>query len=253
MHERHEAARQRLERSAARAGAFSGWDLSAVRARLLDPGPPWSYEALVRQYAAGGHAALDMGTGGGEVLSSLRPDLPACVLATEEWPPNAPVAARRLAPLGVSVLAAHSLRLPFRDGAFDLVLNRHEYLDCAEIARVLHSGGHIVTQQVGGRNWRELQRFFPRKQRFDGLHHEYAAGFVAAGLAIVLDREHEYRVAYPSLSELVYLLSVMPWEIPDFALNRDLDPLLALERACLTEDGLVLTESRFIIVAQKPG
>ncbi|HEY7295147.1 MAG TPA: class I SAM-dependent methyltransferase [Dehalococcoidia bacterium] len=251
MRDGHESARQRLAPAAARAGAFSGWDLSVARPRLLEAGPPWSYHALARRYATGTNAALDMGTGGGEVLATLRPALPARTVATEEWPPNVPVAARRLRPLDVSVVAAHSLRLPFADGAFDLVLNRHEYLDCAEIARVLRPGGRVVTQQVGEGNWRELQRFFPRKQSFTGLRISYSNGFARAGLTIVLDREHEYRVAYPSLSELVYLLSVMPWVVPDFALDRDLDALLALEGACLTEDGLVLTESRFIVVAEK--
>lgn len=253
MDDSHDADRRRLAQAAARARGFSGWDLSIARPRLLEAGPPWSYEALAREYAAGARAALDMGTGGGERLATLRPDLPQRTVATEEWAMNVPVAARRLAPLGVAVLAAASLRLPFRDDSFDLVLNRHEYLDCAEVARVLRPGGRVVTQQVGEENWRELRRFFPRKQDFSGLHAAYRDGFVAAGLTILRDQTHAYRVAYPSLSELVYLLSVMPWVVPDFALDRDLDALLALERACLTEDGLVLTESRFLIVAQKPG
>ncbi|HZQ38835.1 MAG TPA: class I SAM-dependent methyltransferase, partial [Dehalococcoidia bacterium] len=225
--------RQRLAQAAARARDFSGWDLSIARPRLLEAGPPWRYEALAREYAAGAGVALDMGTGGGELIATLRPALPRRMVATEEWPPNVPVAARRLAPLGVSVLGAASLRLPFRDASFDLVLNRHEYLDCAEIARVLRPGGYVVTQQVGEENWRELRRFFPRMQRFSGLHAAYRDGFAAAGLTIVRDEEHSYRVAYPTLSELVYLLSVMPWVVPDFALDRDLDALLALERACL--------------------
>jgi SAM-dependent methyltransferase len=253
MDDARDAGRQRLAQAAARARGFSGWDLSIAQPRLLEAGPPWSYTALVRQYAAGAGSALDMGTGGGELLATLRPALPRRLVATEEWPPNVPVAARRLAPLGVSVLGAASLRLPFRAGCFGLVLNRHEYLDCAEIARVLRPGGHVVTQQVGEENWRELRRFFPRMQRFTGLHAAYREGFAAAGLTILQDQERSYRVAYPTLSELVYLLSVMPWVVPDFALDRDLDALLALERACLTEDGLVLTESRFLIVAQKPG
>lgn len=253
MNEPRDPDRRRLAQAAARARGFSGWDLSIAQPRLLEAGPPWSYAALARQYAAGAGSALDMGTGGGELLAELRPVLPARLVAMEEWPPNVPVAARRLAPLGVSVLGAASLRLPFRTGCFDLVLNRHEYLDGAEVARILRPGGYVVTQQVGEENWRELGRVFPRMQDFSGLHAAYRDGFAVAGLTILRDEEHSYRVAYPSLSELVYLLSVMPWVVPDFALDRDLDALLALERDCLSEDGLVLSESRFIIVAQKPG
>jgi hypothetical protein len=69
-----------------------------------------------------------MGTGGGEALSGLVPRPPRTV-ATEAWPPNVPVAARRLRPLDIPVVqdegAAENFaqdasrgRLPFRDGAF---------------------------------------------------------------------------------------------------------------------------------------
>jgi hypothetical protein len=38
-------------------------------------------------------------------------------------------------------------RLLFRDGAFDLVANRHEAFVATEVARVLSPGGTFVTQQ----------------------------------------------------------------------------------------------------------
>jgi hypothetical protein len=44
-----------------------------------------------------------MGTGGGERLSRLAPR-PRPTVATEAWPPNVPVAAGRLHPIGVAVV-----------------------------------------------------------------------------------------------------------------------------------------------------
>ena len=44
-----------------------------------------------------------MGTGGGEGLS-LFPDRAPCTVAAEAWPPNVPVAGRRLRPLGITVI-----------------------------------------------------------------------------------------------------------------------------------------------------
>ncbi len=45
---------------------------------------------------------------------------------------------------------------------------------------------------------------------------------------------------------------VMPqWRDHEFALERDLDALLALERDLSDENGIVLTESRFVIEAVK--
>jgi len=64
---------------------------------------------------------------------------------------------------------------------------------------------------------------------------------------------HDVRVAYRGLGELVYLLCISPWTIPEFdPLGRDLAPLLLLEDRLTTRDGLVLTESRFLIEARKP-
>ena len=65
--------------------------------------------------------------------------------------------------------------------------------------------------------------------------------------------DHEFRVAYPSLGEFVFMLCVAPWEIPEFEVERDLDALLAFESDCLTDDGLVVTECRYLIDARKPG
>ncbi len=48
------------------------------------------------------------------------------------------------------------------------------------------------------------------------------------------------------------MLTVAPWTIPDFDIDRDLDALLAVERDCRTDEGLVLTESRYLIVVEKP-
>jgi SAM-dependent methyltransferase len=234
-----------------RARSFTGWDLSQIPVRLVEPGPPWDYEHLVREYGQKARSALDMGTGGGEALAELRDALPARLIATEEWAVNAPVARRRLAPLGVEVVHCSDLRLPFADASFDLVINRHEWLDPADVARVLRPGGHVITQQVGANNWRELRRHFPRRTDFGDIYGDYMRGFAAAGLH-VSGRRHDYRAAYPSLGDVVYMLAIAPWEIPDFDLERDLDALLALEADCRTEDGIVLTESRFLIMGEKP-
>jgi SAM-dependent methyltransferase len=241
---------ERLRPYVERARSFSGWSFD-LEVRPLGPPLPWDYEQLVREHAPGARAALDLGTGGGEVLSRVRDALPRLV-ATEEWVVNAPVARARLRPVGVDVVRCRSLDLPFASEAFDLVLNRHEELDPAEVARVLAPGGRVVTQQVGRNNWRELRTHVPRMTDFGDLFGEYARGFAAAGLRVLRAEQHDFRSAFRSLGDFVYLLAVAPWEVPDFSLERDGEALLALERECSTPDGLVLTESRFVIVAEKP-
>ena len=237
-----------------RARVFTGWDFPGMSVpRLLEPGPPWDYAALVRDYARDARVALDLGTGGGEFVAGIRDDLPARLVATEEWHVNAPIAYRRLAPLGADLVWCRSLHLPFQGEAFDLVFDRHEELEPSEVARVLRRGGHVVTQQVGPNNWRELRPFFPRKADFGDIRGEYAGGFEAAGLVVTRNDERDYKVVYGSLGDLVFMLLVAPWEIPEFDVERDLDALLALEDACTTDDGLVMTWSRFVIVAERRG
>ncbi|MEX0786675.1 MAG: class I SAM-dependent methyltransferase [Dehalococcoidia bacterium] len=243
---------ERLRPYADRARDFSGWQFPGLVVDHFEGGPPWDYGAIVREHAVGRASALDMGTGGGEVLSRMRGALPERVVAIEEWHVNAPVARDLLAPLGVAVVRARSIELPFHDAAFDLVLNRHEELDPGEVARVLAPGGALITQQVGRSNWQELRTHFPRMTDFGDQRAAYASGLANAGLIVTTNVEHEFHTAFGSLGDIVYMLSVTPWSVSDFDVERDLEALLALEEACRTERGLVLTEGRYLLVAENP-
>ena len=241
-----------LEPYIERARTFSGWSHDGLAVHHLDPGPPWDYEALARDASSAAASVLDLGTGGGEVLSRIIAGSGARCVATEEWVVNAPVARDRLYPLGVDVVRCDSLRLPLRAASFDLVLDRHEALDPPEVARVLRAGGQVITQQVGPDNWPELRTFFPRKTHFGDHFDAYQRGFVDAGLVLDDARWHEERVAFADLGDIVYMLLVSPWEVPDFDPVGEVDALLALDEALRTDQGIVLTETRYIIRAHLP-
>ncbi len=248
--ESREAAITRLQPFAERARGFSGWKFG-VDARHLGPPLPWDYEDHVRGFARGTTAVLDMGTGGGERLAEFRDALPPLVVATEGWPVNAPVAHERLTSLGVHVVHASEEVLPFAANTFDLVINRHSSLEPAEVDRVLRPGGALVTQQVGRGNWSELDPHFPRVYDWGDELGRQSQGLRALGYNVTV-HEHRERVAVPSLGDFVYMLSVASWTIPDFDVARDLDALLALERDCLTDEGFVITEERYLLTARKP-
>jgi SAM-dependent methyltransferase len=262
--EERRSALERLRPWMERARTFSGWpqhDFPDFQVRVLEPGPPWDYESLVREMARDASAVLDLGTGGGEFISDVRDSLPERVVATEEWHVNAPVAYRRLVPLGADLVWCRSLHLPFRDETFDLVIDRHEELSPAEVARVLRSGGKAMTQQIGPENWRELQRYFvdakagnrSRIADFGDIRGEYARGFESARMHVMRSEQHDYKVAYGGLGELVFMLLITPWTIEGFDVERDLEALLAMEANCSTSDGLVMMWSRFLLVAEKSG
>ena len=135
---------------------FKGWDFSHLQGRMIEEQLPWDYARIVLDALPAAEALLDMGTGGGEFLNDLRP-LPPYTRATEGYAPNIRLARERLEPLGVKVYEVEDdTRLPFGDAEFDLVINRHESYEPAEVRRILHPGGRFVTQQVGGQNNTDL-------------------------------------------------------------------------------------------------
>ena len=236
-----------------RARAFVGWNLDRVSPKQIGPGLPWDYKRRAQELLAGAWNALDLGTGGGELFAELCKAYRGRAVASEPWAVNAPIAKRALSHLRIEVVRAHSLHLPFRDGAFDLVLDRHEEMDPSEVHRVLAPGGTVFTQQVGRNEWEELRPFFPRMRDFGPLLDRYVQGFRQAGMIVARAETRDMRVAYRGLGELVCLLCISPWTIPDFdPLGQDLAPLRRVEDRLTTSDGLTPSESRFIIEARKP-
>src|SRR5207249_4465947 len=230
-------ARNRIRPFVERARQFSGWRLDEFDPKPLEPQPPWDYETRAVELVRAANSVLDMGTGGGELFDALTASFFGRTVATEPWSVNAPIAAARLRPRGIAVVRCGSLQLPFRPAIFDLVLNRHEELDPAEVARVITFDGSVLTQQVGRSRWRELRPFFPRMQDFGDLFHRYEHGLETSGLTIVQARTHDWKAAYRTLGDIVFLLCIAPWEIPHFdPLDADLPALFVGRLPSARED-----------------
>ena len=141
------------------AHSFSGWNFSWLDGRWHEVAPSWNYRQMVEDKTKNAASLLDMGTGGGEFLSSL-PNLPPMTYATEGYAPNIPVAKERLEPLGIKVAqVVDDNALPLPSTAFDLVVNRHESYALPEVLRILRPGGLFLTQQVGPRDCIELNQY----------------------------------------------------------------------------------------------
>ena len=74
---------------------LAGWDFSWFAGRAAEDRPPRGYSLMLAQRMATAVAALDIQTGGGEVLGQI-PRPPPVLAATESWPPNAEIARRFL-------------------------------------------------------------------------------------------------------------------------------------------------------------
>ena len=184
-----EARLQELRPFVVQARVMQGWTF-AYEAVPLGPPAPWDYEGRARELARDAASVLDMGTGGGEVFERILAGQRGQVAATEGWAPNVPVAAQRLRRLGVSMVHALNLTLPFAAESFELLLDRHEELSPADVARVLCKGGRLLTQQVHPEYYHELRDFFPRMTIFEPHDVTYPAGLAAAGMVVDMMRQH---------------------------------------------------------------
>jgi SAM-dependent methyltransferase len=247
----------RFEQLVAEADAadVSGWDFSWLDGRATEQRPSWGYQRLMAQRLAAVTAALDVQTGGGEVLAGASA-FPPTMAATEAWPPNLALATQRLHPRGVVVVAdPDEPPLPFADAAFDLVTSRHPartWWD--EIARVLRPGGTYLAQHVGPDSAREVYEFFlgPQPGPSRRAPENERARAEAAGLQIVEQRLERLRIEFFDIGAVVYFLRKVIWIVPGFTVELYRERLLDLHR-CIEAEGLFVAHStRVLIEARKP-
>lgn len=235
---------------------FAGWDFSYITGtgRMVDAPLTWSYGSTILFSVRQAQSLLDMGTGGGELLSSLRP-LPPHTCATEGYAPNLPIARQRLAPLGVTVYeVTDDAQLPFADNEFDLVINRHESYSPHEVLRILKPGGRFVTQQVGGDSYIDLARLLhaPKQTLYTHWKLDYAARELAdAGFHILDQKEDTPITRFFDVGAIVYYLKAIPWEIEGFSVEKYYDQLKEVHEK-IQRDGFVdVRYERFLLVVEK--
>jgi SAM-dependent methyltransferase len=234
------------------ASPFSGWDFSHLEGRLLDENPPWDYTEMARQLLNKSETLLDMGTGGGEFLESLAP-LPKYTVATESWKPNIPIARERLESLGAKVVGVgKEADTPFNDEEFDVILNRHADFVPAEIYRILKPGGTFLTQQVGGNNLYDLAGEFNATLPYQDLTCDYWVKEIRnAGFILKHSEEWRGTMEFTSVGAIAYFIKAVPWQVPDFDIDRDMHYLEKLQRKLENGERLVYTQVRYLFEAEK--
>ncbi|MGW6908369.1 methyltransferase domain-containing protein [Streptomyces sp. NPDC054940] len=239
-----------------------GWDFSWFEGRATEARPSWGYATSLAERLSRATAALDIQTGGGEVLDfALRraaPKAPPLTVTTEGWPPNVAKATAVLRPHGVAVVAApEDAPLPFADGAFDLVSSRHPVSPhWAEIARVLQPGGSYFAQHVGPRSVFELVEYFlgplPQEQSNDRHPDRERAAAEAAGLDIVDLRAERLRIEFHDIAAVVHFLRKVVWMVPGFTVEAYEPRLRALHEQIRSDGPFVAHSTRHLFEARKP-
>ncbi|WP_041841477.1 class I SAM-dependent methyltransferase [Actinoplanes friuliensis] len=230
-----------------------GWDFSWFDGRATEQRPSWGYARLVADRMAGATAALDVQTGGGEVLATV-PKPPALLVATDSWRPNVLVAARTLRPLGASVVeVTDEPALPFRDDSFDLVVSRHPVRTLwTELARVLRPGGTFLSQQIGAGTNRELSEAMlgPLSPPDPDFPQKLAAQAEAAGFTVLDVRAETLRAEYFDVAAVTYFLRKVVWTVPGFTAERFLPQLREVHERIQREGAFVSHARRVLIEAR---
>lgn len=239
---------------------FSGWGFSWLQNRLVEEAPPWDYEQKVTKGLPHFESLLDLGTGGGELLSSLGP-LPRQTYVTDGYPPNAIFARDRLRPLGIDVIRTYvddnsvehqTEALPFRTQSLEMVIDRHESFVAGEVSRVLKKGGVFLTQQAGSSNYPELNKFLGSQKNEKVWDLGAALKQISeAGLYMTEGREARLQAWFKDVGAVVFYLLAIPWQLEGFTFGGCLDKLRELHNFVVRNGIFKVTARRFYVRAVK--
>ena len=232
-----------------------GWDFSHIGGRYTEEDDfPWDYRAVIREYLTPDKDILDIDTGGGEFLLSLNHPYEHTA-ATENYPPNVALCNQVLLPLGIDFRPADGKgMLPFENGRFDLVINRHGDFHAGEIYRILKPGGLFITQQVGAENDRELvillcgETELPFPEQYLDITKKR---FAAAGFQILRGEECFRPIRFFDVGALVWFARIIQWEFPGFSVDTHLENLKNAQRILEEKGSIDGSTHRFLLVARK--
>lgn len=242
--------------SEAAAGDVTGWGFDWLDGRAIEQRPPWGYAKLRADRLGRVGSALDIDTGGGEVLAEA-PRFPARMVATESWLPNVVRSRELLVPLGVEVVqTVPGAPLPLADRSFELVTARHPVRpDWAEIRRVLVPGGCYLAQHVGPASAFELIEHslgpLPAERQARDPKSESAAA-QDVGLAVTGLRTARCRMEFHDIASVVWILRKCVWWVPDFSVERYHDTLARLDARMRAGQPVVAHSTRHLIEARRP-
>lgn len=220
----------------------------------LDSEPlTWSYASMALPLIQHADFMLDMGTGGGEFISKVRP-FPKVVFATEAYKPNVPIARKRLEPLGVKVFEVEEDEsLPLETNYFDLVLNKHEAYSNQEVRRIMSTNAIFLTQQVGGHDCHEINQALglPINEEFYDWNLERAKmELLEHGFDILQCREEYPNQRFYDIGALVYYLKAIPWQVPDFNMEKNITNLYKIHELIQEKGYFDVKQHRFFIKAK---
>ena len=238
-----------------RVGAEIGWDFSSIKCRTENEA--WNFYDEVRKYCDAHTVLLDIGSGGGEKVLAIAPEV-LLLIGVDAAQAMIQAARANLLKTGLANVRFFTMRaekLGFPEGFFQRVSCRHCSFDAREVARVLTEDGVFLTQQVSEADKLNIKGAFRRGQNFgreDGTQkNAYERELKKAGFREVQVLDYDATEYYQTAEDLFFLLKHTPI-IPDFgAVAGDLDIFRRLVGECRTERGICTNSKRYLLIARK--
>ncbi len=142
--------------------------------------------------------------------------------------------------------------LPLQDAQFDLIVNQHESYVASEVNRILSPNGIFLTQQAGGLDCAELNKQFgtPLNSEFASWSLETACNELKENGFTILDAKEEFPLQrFYDIGAIVYYLKAIPWQTPDFTVERYYEELYRIHEIMLQKGYFDVKQHRFIIKA----
>ena len=235
--------------------SFTGWDFSYLTStQRMDQAPlPWNYYVLASTYIKQSSSLLDLGTGGGEFLSSL-PIANKVVYATERYKPNVEVATAKLKPLNVTVFGLEKEeRIPLPKESVDLVLSRHEGFNANEVYDLLKDNGVFVTQQVGGNNNKQFYDILGSEpfEYFDYNLEVVVEELKQANFTIVKAEQVVTYTRYYDIESVIYYLMALNYQFSNYSSDVFVEGIKKIEQLIGEQGYFDVNCDRFVVVARK--
>jgi len=160
---------------------------------------------------------------------------------------------------GICIVQGDSRQLPFRDGSFDMVLNRLAECSLSEMHRVLKNGAAFLQFGLGPENEKEILNLFPERYEKDTFFipkkpkqwkNEVFNGIRKIGFASIGLDDYEGISYYPSIEEIMDLIEMVPL-VEDFDREKDKETVERLLKNREDGKGISITYHFTILEATK--
>lgn len=240
---------------------IGNWDFSDIQ-YIVEQENSWDFYKEIVKYSNKNSLLLDLGTGGGEKVLSLMPEV-GMIIATDfssKMIETANKNKENFPNKNIKFVMMDNLNMRFPNNLFDIVTARHTIIDAVQIYDCLSNNGILILEGVDKFDCWELKTLFNRGQAFNDkisiCQKDYEdiknAGFSKVHLEKII--QYEY---YKTENDLLALLLKTPI-LDDFSelgvscknqIEKDLFDTYVSTHT--TEKGIELKRILYGIVAQK--